>query len=202
MDMNACNAGAAGAAYDPVMAATVLVVQGAGPIDHPEGSIVLVRALEGALPPELRVFAREMPDPGNPRYAPWRDAVARQLASFEPPVLVVGHSFGGSVVLKMLWEGADASAIRGLFLVAVPWWGPEGWSYDEFAVPDDFAARLPDVPVFLYHSVDDPHVPFDHQALYRDRIPGATAHEIAGAEHSFRDGLPELVRDLEAVART
>jgi hypothetical protein len=29
-----------------------------------------------------------------------------------------------------------------------------------FAVPDDFAAQLPAAPIFLYHSRDDPEVPF------------------------------------------
>jgi serine hydrolase len=182
------------------MTATVLVAQGAGDMHHPEGSIVLVRTLERELPDTYRVVAPEMPGADNPRYSPWRDTLAEALDRADGDVLIVGHSFGGSVVLKLLTEAPPARPIRGLFLVAVPWWGKEGWSYEEFAVRDDFATRLPDVPVFLYHSVDDPHVPFDHLALYEARIPRATAYRIPGAEHSFRSGLPELVRDIRAVA--
>jgi serine hydrolase len=184
------------------MAATVLVVQGAGDMHHPEGTIVLVRYLERALPEGYLVVAPEMPDAeSDPRYVPWRDAIGATLDEVDAPVLIVGHSVGGSVVLKMLSEGPADPSIRGLFLASVPWWGPEGWSWDEFAVPDDFAARLPEVPVFLYHSLDDPEVPFAHLRLYEARMPAATVRAIEGAEHSFRSGLPELIADITHLAR-
>lgn len=179
------------------MAATVLVVQGAGDMHHPEGTIVLVRYLERELPEGYRVLAPEMPDAdSDPRYVPWRDAITATLTGLGAPVLLVGHSVGGSVVLKMLSERAADAAIHGVFLASVPWWGPEGWSWDEFAVPDDFAARLPKIPVFLYHSVEDPEVPFAHLGLYQARMPAATVRPIEGTEHSFRNGLPELVTDI------
>jgi predicted alpha/beta hydrolase family esterase len=179
------------------MAATVLVVQGAGDMHDPQGTGVLVRYLERELASDFRVVAPEMPDAAtDPRYVPWRDAIHRELAGLEPPVLVVGHSVGGSVVLKMLSEGPADPGIRALFLVSVPWWGPEGWAYEEFAIPDDFGSRLPDVPTFLYHSVDDPEVGFEHLGVHEARMPRATVRPIAGAEHSFRNGLPEMVRDI------
>jgi len=102
-------------------------------------------------------------------------------------------------VLKMLSESPAPPQLRGLFLVETPWWEPEGWSA-EYAVPDDIAGHLPDVPIFLYHSIDDPEVPFGHLEMYRSRLPGSTAREIAGSEHSFVHGLPELADDIRAVA--
>ena len=91
--------------------------------------------------------------------------------------------------------------VAGLFLVSVPWWGPEGWEYEEYAVPEDFALRLPPaLPTFLYHSREDPHFPFAHQALYAERLPQATTRQIDGTEHSFVDGLPELVDDIRQLA--
>ena len=179
------------------MAATVLVIQGAGDLHDPEGTIVLVRYLERELPENDRVLAPEMPDADtDPRYVPWRDEIKRTLAELAAPVLIVGHSVGGSVALKMLSDGPADPSIRGLFLASVPWWGPEGWSWDELALPDDFAARLPEIPVFLYHSVEDPEVPFAHLELHAARMPGATVRPIEGAEHSFRNGLPEIVADV------
>lgn len=185
------------------MAATVLVVQGAGDMHDPEGTIVLVRYLEAELPDGFRVVAPEMPDAEtDPRYGPWRDAIGATLASLEAPVLVVGHSLGGSVVLKMLSDAPAHPATRGLFLASMPWWGPEGWPWDELALPDDLATRLPDIPVFLYHSIDDPEVPIAHLELYASRLPGATVRRIPGAEHSYRNGLPQLIGDVRAVGST
>jgi hypothetical protein len=178
----------------------LLFVQGAGDMHAPDGSIVLVRYLERELGEGYRVSAPEMPDAENPQYQPWRDAIMRELSTLGGAVLLVGHSFGGSVLLKLLAEGTPAAPIAGLFLVTVPWWGPEGWAWAEYAVADDLGERLPPIPIFLYHSEHDPEVPFEHLRLYADRLPGATIRPIKGREHSFLRGLPELVADIRGVS--
>ena len=180
---------------------SVLFVQGAGDKHDPQGSIALVRYLERELGDGYLVVAPEMPDPENPRYEQWREAIVRELAELDDPVLLVGHSLGGSVLLKLLAESRIDRPIGGLFLASVPWWGPEGWDYDEFAVADDVGSRLPAVPLFLYHSEDDPEVPFEHVRLHADRLPGATVRPIRGSQHSFIDGLPELVADIRRQSR-
>jgi predicted alpha/beta hydrolase family esterase len=116
-------------------------------------------------------------------------------------VIFVGHSLGGSVLLKYLAEGSYRKPVRGLFLVSVPNWGPEGWAYDEFAVPQDIGSRLPESTIFLYHSRNDPEVPFAHLAYYQDRLQTATARPIEGSEHSFVEGLPTLVDDIKSLRR-
>jgi hypothetical protein len=183
------------------MLATVLFVQGAGDMHHPEGSIHLARYLERELGDRFRVLAPEMPEADtNPRYQPWRDAIVRELEVIDGPVLIVGHSFGGSVVLKMLAESPAPTAIRAVFLASMPWWGPDGWDVPEYALADDFAAHLPDIPIVLYHSVGDPEVSVDQLALYESRLPDAQVRRVPGAQHSFVDGLPVLVNDIRAMA--
>ena len=78
--------------------------------------------------------------------------------------------------------------------------GPDGWSYEEYAVPSDFYSRLPEVPIFLYHSRSDPEVPYSHLAIYEARIPTATSRTIDGSEHSFTGGLPELIADIRSLS--
>jgi len=161
---------------------------------HPEGSRHLADYLARELGDGYRVVAPEMPD--DPQYGTWRDMIEQELAALGDGVILVGHSFGGSVLLKYLAEGSYQEPISGLFLASVPWWGPEGWQYEDFAVPDGFAANLPATTVFLYHSLDDPEVPFAHLRLYEERLPNATARPIPGSEHSFVKGLPQLVADI------
>ena len=183
------------------MHVTVLFIQGAGDMHQPEGSIHLARYLERELGDQYRVLAPEIPDAEtDPRYVPWRDAIDRELDAIDGPVLIVGHSLGGTVVLRMLVESPAPTEIRGLFLASMPWWGPEAWDMAEYGPPDGFGAWLPDVPIFLYHSIDDPHVPFGHLARYQAALPTATARSVPGSEHSFRNGLPELIRDIEGVS--
>lgn len=184
------------------MTATTFVVQGAGAMHDPEGTIVLVRYLERELPAGDRVLAPEMPRAeDDPRYEPWRDAIRDQLAQIEGPTHVVGHSFGGSVVLRMIAEAGIDPKIRSLHLIAMPWWGPDGWEWEELALPDEVGTSLPDTGIYLYHSVDDPHVPIAHLGHYADAIPQAVVRRIPGAEHSFRDGLAELVEDILAAGQ-
>jgi uncharacterized protein len=55
--------------------------------------------------------------------------------------------------------------------------------------------------IFLYHSLDDPEVPFAHLGYYEEHLPKAMARPIAGSEHSFVEGLPTLVDDISSLSR-
>jgi hypothetical protein len=167
----------------------------------PEGSGHLAAYLDKELGSGYRVIAPDMPDPDDPRYRPWRDRIERELATIDDGAVLVGHSFGGSVLLKYLAEGSYQKPIGGLFLVAVPYWGPEGWAFEEFALPDDFASKLPASTIFLYHSRDDPEVPFAHLRLYEEELPNPISRPRSGSEHSFTSGLPELVDDIRSLMR-
>jgi predicted alpha/beta hydrolase family esterase len=177
---------------------TVLFIQGAGPMRAPQGSGALADRLEVELRGICRVRAPEMPAPDDPHYANWRDAIAGHLASIDGPILLVGHSFGGSVLLKHLAEAPQQRSILGLFLVSVPFWGTSDWER-EYALPDDFASRLPTTRMFLYHSRDDPDAPFASLRRYASELPTATVRAMEGTEHSFVDGLPALVTDIRRV---
>jgi len=179
----------------------VLFIQGAGNMHEPEGSGRLAAYLARELGTDYRVIAPEMPDADNPHYQPWRDRIEQELDAIDEDVILVGHSFGGSVLLKYLAEGSYQKPVRGLFLVSVPNWGPDGWAYDEFAAPDDVASRLPESRIFLYHSRDDQEVPFAHLHYYEERLRTAMVRPIAGSEHSFVEGLPLLVEDIKSLPR-
>jgi predicted alpha/beta hydrolase family esterase len=175
---------------------SILFVQGAGRMQEPDGSGRLAAYLASELGPRYRVIAPEMPNADAPRYKPWRDRIEQELEVIDEDVIIVGHSFGGSVVLKYFAEGSYHRRVRGVFLISVPDWGPDGWAYEEFAVPDDVGSKLPTSRIFLYHSRDDPEVPFSHLAHYQQHLPTATARAIAGSEHSFIEGLPVLAEDI------
>jgi predicted alpha/beta hydrolase family esterase len=179
----------------------VLFIQGAGTMHEPEGSGRLAAYLARELGTDYRLIAPEMPEADNPRYRPWRDRIEQELDVIDGEVIFVGHSFGGSAVLKYLAEGSYRKPVRGLFLVSVPDWGQDGWAYAEFAVPNDVGSRLPASKIFLYHSRDDPEVPFAHLAYYHDHLPTATVRPVDGSEHSFVEGLPTLVDDIKSLPR-
>jgi uncharacterized protein len=179
----------------------VLFIQGAGSMHDREGSGRLAAYLARELSTGYRVIAPEMPEADNPHYQSWRDRTEQELEAIDEEVILVGHSFGGSVLLKYLAEGSYRKPVRGLFLVSVPNWGPDGWAYDEYAAPNDVGSRLPPLRIFLYHSRDDRVVPFAHLSYYQENLPMATVRPIDGSEHSFVEGLPTLVDDIKSLPR-
>jgi len=139
-----------------------------------------------------------MPRPAQPQYWTWAGRIDELIAGTRRPVLV-GHSFGASVLLKYLSETVRRPALAGLFLVATPFWGPE---FPEFALPSDFGVRLWGVsPLYLYHSRDDPEIPFEHLERYARALPHAIVRALDGRGHEFNQPqFPELAADIRRLA--
>jgi predicted alpha/beta hydrolase family esterase len=171
----------------------VLFVHSSGPQGAHRGSDDLVRHLRAGLGDGHEVRAPLMPTPEDPSYRAWAahlDAVAGGAT------LLVGHSLGASVLVKWLSERPRRAAIAGLFLVATPFWGP---SMPDFALPADFAERLPSIArLFLYQSRDDDQVPMSHLERYARALPRATVRALDGYGHLFDRPCPELVADINA----
>jgi predicted alpha/beta hydrolase family esterase len=175
----------------------ILFIHGAGNQHKPLGSGKLVASLRQQLGRDYDVLAPDMPDPDHPRYLAWRGQIEQELGRLDADALLIGHSLGGSMLLKYLAEETYQKPIAGLFLVAVPYWGKQDWEL-EYAVPDDFASHLPTIQhLFLYHSRADENVPFSSLRRYQENLPRATVRALAGKEHSFTKGLPPLAQDIK-----
>jgi uncharacterized protein len=74
-------------------------------------------------------------------------------------VILVGHSLGGSVLLKYLSE-EKIQLVAGLFLIAAPYWGAKHWQASEYRLQEDFTSNLlKELPISFYYSRDDDVVP-------------------------------------------
>jgi predicted alpha/beta hydrolase family esterase len=177
----------------------VLFVHGGGEGAHEEDK-KMAASLQDALGAAYDVRCPKMPDEDSPAYKAWRERIAQELAAMDGEVVLVGHSLGGSILLKYLSEEKVEKPVAGIFLVAPPYWGAEDWEVGEYELQKGFASKLPeDSPVFLYHSRDDEWVPFAHLALYAENLPQATIREFDGRGHQFDDDLSEVARDIETL---
>ena len=138
-----------------------------------------------------------MPDPENPDDRAWRERIA-QLVHETDPLLLVGHSFGASTLLRFVAEADPRPAFRGLFLVATPFWGAD---FPEFALTAEHLRRLQSIsPLFFYHSADDPIVGLTHFQNFQKALPHAVFRQLEGRGHEFdQDTFPELVGDIRRV---
>lgn len=175
----------------------VLFIHGAGDGAFEEDGL-LVASLQNALDPTYDVHYPKTPEEYSATYADWKALIERELATLENHVILVGHSVGGSVLIKYLSEQQLDKPITSLFLLAAPYWGAdEFWKWDEARLCEDVAAKPANIPcIFLYHSRDDEVVPFAHLALYAAKLPLAIIREFDGRGHQFGNNLAEVARDI------
>lgn len=184
------------------MGIQVLFIQGAGGGAHAEDK-KLAANLGQRLGPDYDIRYPAMPNEDSPEVERWCVAIASALAAMTNPALIVGHSLGASILLKTLSEIDIARAIAGIFLIATPYWGGDGWRYEGFerlALREGFASTLPPgAPIFLYHSRDDVVVPFAHLGLYVQHLPQATIRDLDGRGHQLNNDLSEVAGDVRSL---
>lgn len=171
----------------------ILFVHGAGGYrdDQP-----LAGHLHTAL--DVPVSYPEFPDE-DMSAAGWRAGIQRQLDVLGPDVAVVGHSFGASMALLHLADGFTGTTPLGLVLLAMPYWGSDGWQA-EYALPAD--AGLPaDLPLRLHHCMDDDTVPVDHVDRHAARLPQAVVRRHRSGGHQFEGQMPAVADDVAALIR-
>jgi predicted alpha/beta hydrolase family esterase len=177
----------------------ILFVHSAGPqYGKGKGSYDLVKYLRRKLPDKFEILFPTIEKPNSPTYKKFKKMLGSAFNDITEPVTLVGHSLGGSTLLKYLSEEKPDISIDALFLVATPHWKS---NMKEFQLKENFQASLKNIPaIYLYHSKNDHDVPFESLKFYKNAFKTATVRELAGKEHTFSKGLPQLVSDLKYVA--
>lgn len=182
------------------MKKVVLFIQGGGIGTHDEWDNKLVESLSQKLGPHYHVLYPRMPNEGDPRYISWKAALTQELASLNDGAILVGHSIGGTILINVIAESPTTRKLDGLFLIAAPFIGPDGWPSDEINAMADLGARLPpNAPIYLYHGSNDDTAPFAHIDLYERAIPGAIVNRLPGRNHQLNNNLSEVAVDIRAL---
>lgn len=176
----------------------VVVIQGGGAGAHDEDAL-LAASLREHLGDGYTVEFPRMPNEDEPDDEPWGAAIADAINGGTAPVVVVGHSIGGYLLVKQLAaEPADVE-VAAVCLIAAPYPGGDpDWTFPGFDLPTDLAARLPDSAVLLYASEDDDVVPFAHRDLYATAIPGAQVRTTTGG-HQLDNDLALVAADIRRI---
>lgn len=135
-------------------------------------------------------------DENKPDYG-WTEQIGKAVSESGEALMLVGHSFGASMILKYLCEIDVPHRPKGIFLLATPFWqGPEDW-VQGIKLGDGFADKLPDgVPLYFYHCKDDGEIPFSHFNVYRQKITKANFRAFDLGGHQLDDHLSEVARDI------
>lgn len=125
--------------------------------------------------------------------AAWEEPIRRHVTALAAGDALVAHSFGASMLLRVLARLGDAAPPRAL-LLAMPDWGPDGWDVPQYA----WDGRAPSTALSLHHCRDDDVVPFAHLALHAARLPGAATHAHATGGHQLDGRVDAIAADVRA----
>ncbi|OKI63969.1 alpha/beta fold hydrolase [Micromonospora sp. CB01531] len=176
----------------------ILFIQGGGAGAHDEWDDKLFDSLRWELGDGYEVRYPRMPDEDDPSYVRWSAAIRREMAALDDGVVVVGHSVGGTILINALAERPpEPEKLGAIVLIAAPFVGAGGWPGDEFELPHDLGARLPQgVPVHVFHGLQDDTAPPSHADLYARAIPQAQLHRLPGRDHQLDNDLSEVARTI------
>lgn len=180
----------------------LLFIQGGGKGAHDEWDSKLVESLRRELGQDYEIRYPRMPSEDDPRYAPWKSTLEREFWTLQDGAILVGHSVGGTILVKVLAEQSTDRKFGAIFLIATPFVGDGGWSADDLQCPPDLGARLPKgVPIHLYHGLEDEVAPPSHIEHYSRAVPQARVHRLRGRDHQLNNDLKEVaaaILSLEA----
>ena len=182
------------------MAKQVLFVQGGAEGAYKDDAR-LAESLRSNLGPNYQVRYPAMPNEVDPDYQSWKRSILRGVQEMGEGAILVGHSIGASILIRMLADRVPRPSIAGVFLIAGPFWHDhEFWRWDEVALPDDAADHYPrDVPLFLYHGDEDEVVPVSHLDMYAKALPDAVVRRLPGRNHQLNGDMTEVARDIASL---
>jgi predicted alpha/beta hydrolase family esterase len=175
----------------------VLFIQGGGEGAHDKWDNKIVASLKRELGPDYAIRYPRMPHEADPKYGAWKAALKRQFDRLDDGAVLIGHSIGGTILIRTLADEPPTRTVAGIFLIAAPFVGNGGWQSEDIEPLADLGARLSEqTPIYLYHGRKDETAPFGHVHLYAQAIPQAIVRSLSGRDHQLNNDMSEVAADI------
>lgn len=183
------------------MTKQILFIHGAGDGAH-AADAALVVSLRQHLGRDYEVHYPPMPNEDEPDYQTWKQLITEKVKAMGDDAILVGHSIGASVLIKMFTEQGPKPSVAGLVLIATPfWYDHDVWQWKDVELTPNASAIFPSgLPLFLYHGRADEVVPFAHVEMYASALPQAIVHPLDGRDHQINEDLSEVASDIRRLA--
>ncbi len=146
--------------------------------------------------PEADVLLPTMPNSDNAQFDEWAIWFEKLTAFFGDDVRLIGHSLGAMFLAKYLHQKPLVRPVKQLHLVAGGYNFPDH-DYGSFQVDSATGLEKSAEQIHLYHSQDDPVVPFEELAKFQKDLPDASVHIFADRGHFIDPDFPELIEILQ-----
>lgn len=148
------------------------------------------------------VYYPGMPNSKNAKYLEWKIWFERYQEFMRDEVILIGHSLGGYFLAKYLSEEIMPVSVKALYLLAAPFENDDFGGEDggDFSFnPDDLRRLTEHVgAVYIFHSKDDPFVPYTHALKYKRALPQAELVSFENKGHFLLEEFPELVLYIQS----
>lgn len=146
--------------------------------------------------PDADILLPTFPNGSNAVYEEWVIYFEKLLPFLQNEVYLIGHSLGAMFLAKYLNEVPLNKPVKKLLLVA--------GGYNEESMEDlgsfkvTSAKNLPQSAdeIHLFHSKDDPVVPYSELAKFQADLPNAIVHSFEDRGHFLDESFPELLAIL------
>ncbi len=147
--------------------------------------------------PEADVLLPTLPNGYNAVYDEWQIYFEKLIPFFGDDMRLVGHSLGAMFLAKYLHSHPLKRKVRQVILIAGAYDGDSVEDLGSFRV--DSAINLPKSTdeIHLFHSEDDPIVPFAELAKFQADLPSASSHTFVNRGHFNDETFPELLELLK-----
>ena len=183
------------------MIARILFIEGGGNGGY-EADEKLVASLRSSLGSGYEVnYPKIIPDESKKDFG-WLQQIGKEISATKSEMILVGHSFGASMLLKWFSENKIKEQVAGIFLIATPFWkGDEDWE-QSLKLEENFVDHLPaDIPIYFYHCKDDEEITFDNLLQYKQKLSRAIFREINKGGHQFNNDLKIVANDIKELRR-
>lgn len=176
----------------------LLFIQGGGNGGY-EADEKLVASLRSSLGPTYEInYPQIIADESKKDYG-WLQQIGKAISGRRSEIILVGHSFGASMLLKYLSENKIKEKIAGIFLIATPFWrGNEDWEQG-LKLEQNVVEHLLAVSIYFYHCKDDEEISFDNLLQYKQKLPQAIFREINNGGHQLNNDLRIVANDIKAL---
>lgn len=154
----------------------------------------------------FEVFTPSMPNKLNAKYEEWKIWFERHFEYLHDDTILVGWSLGAYFLAKYLVENETPFKIKALFLLAPLFEnedvGSDGDDGGDFAFDTEKVGELTKrtPKIYLFHSKDDPIVPYSHSLRYKEALPEAELVTFEDKNHFLVEELPELLEKIRQVS--
>ncbi len=147
--------------------------------------------------PDTDLLSPTMPNSSNANYDEWVIYFEKLIGFFSYDIQIIGHSLGAMFLAKYLQNHQLKQPVKRLILLA--------GAYDDESTEDlgsfkvESATNVPHSAheVHLFHSEDDPVVPFSELAKFQANMPEAITHTFTDRGHFNTESFPELLKLLQ-----